>query len=66
MDGEKEGREGGLIFFWCSVAGLLIRKCSSFTGEVSKYRGKKGFLFPLIAMRCHTLGFDEEASERAL
>lgn len=38
MDGwkarEKGGREGGLAFFGGVLfAGLLIRKCSSFTGE---------------------------------
>lgn len=51
MDGRRERREGGRFvgfFFGVLFAGLLIRKCSSFTGEVSKYGGKRGFLFPLL------------------
>lgn len=67
MDGWTERREGWRFgFFWGVLfAGLLIQKYSSFTGEVSI--GEKRLSFPpyCYAMRCHTLGFDEEAGERA-
>lgn len=65
MDGEREGREEGLIFFGGVLfAGLLIRKYLIHHSLVSKYRGKKAFFSP-VAMRCYTLGVDEEAGERA-
>lgn len=64
---EREGREGGLlVFFGVLFAGLLIRKYLIHHSLVSKYKGEKRLPFPPIAMRCYTLGFDEEASERAL